>query len=332
MSETGISWCDATWNPFVGCSKVSPACANCYAEAQAARIVKMMRGVGKVSHYESVIAERGGAAVWSGDLAQAPEKARFEPLHWRKPRDIFVGSMTDVFHPAAPRDWQIEAFAIAALAPQHRFLFLTKRAKDMRVFLSDPTTQKQVWTRAMTMATERGLCFALIKNVQPGAWPLPNVAIGVTVEDQPRADERRNDLGALVGLGWQTFVSYEPALGPVDWRNWAFLKLLISGGESSNAARPAHPDWFRRARDFSAAAGIAFHFKQWGEYGPCELHPPGAAPLSAVTSTGRHLTAKGALTEHMGESGIEIIARFGTRRAGYLLDGREHRDRLPSRA
>lgn len=94
-------------------------------------------------------------------------------------------------------------------------------------------------------------------------WPLPNVLLGVSVEDQDRADHHRDNLGPLARRdGWRTFVSYEPALGPVDWIGWEFLSWMISGGESGAGARPSHPDWHRDARDFCARAGIPFFFKR----------------------------------------------------------------------
>lgn len=163
-----------------------------------------------------------------------------------------------------------------------------------------------------------------------------------THEDQTRADERHADLEALAHQGWKTFCSYEPALGPVNWNGWEFLRQLIAGGESGPKARPPHPDWFRDARDWSAAAGVAFFFKQWGEWREVECPEAddlgrnqdpyfialgaafaGDASFVAMSPDGYRFNGSERVnSRHYGPSAFQ---RVGKRRAGSLLDGREHK-------
>jgi protein gp37 len=211
---TSISWATDSWNPFVGCSLASPGCTNCYAMHQAARILRMQRSRGGASAYEGAITAVKGQPVWTGRINQASEKARWAPLSWLKPRTIFVGSMSDFFHPSALDAWRIEALAIAALTQRHIYLILTKRGADMHRFISDPATAKAVWTRASEIAIQRNIRPERMADMRPGHWPLDNVALGVSVEDQKRADERIPVLLATPAA--RRFVSAEPLLGQVD--------------------------------------------------------------------------------------------------------------------
>ncbi|WP_146090272.1 DUF5131 family protein, partial [Rhodoblastus acidophilus] len=134
--KSKIDWTDATWNPIVGCSIVSPACTNCYAMAMARRIECMKSGTA----YEGTTRlSVNGTPVWTGKVAQAVEHALTQPLRWRRPRKIFVNSMGDLFHESVPDEWIDRVFAVMALAPQHTFQILTKRAKRMRDYLFHPT-------------------------------------------------------------------------------------------------------------------------------------------------------------------------------------------------
>jgi protein gp37 len=250
MAETSaIEWTDATWNPIVGCSLVSPACTNCYAMAMAARIERMKPD----SHYAGTTKVANGKPVWTGELKRAPNAILRRPLAWKRPRKIFVNSMSDLFHERVPVDLIDDIFAVMALAPQHTFQILTKRPARMREYLTDPETPNHLES-----------LLTIIDN--PGAtsltWPLPNVWLGVTAEDQKRADERRDDFKSLAEFGWTTFVSYEPALGPVDWMGWEFVRQIIFGDESGPNSRPPHPQWARDTRDFCDDAGVAFFMKQ----------------------------------------------------------------------
>lgn len=355
-NKTGISWCDETWNPFVGCSPVSPACAHCYAQEQAARIVRLARGVGRVSHYEAALSQAGGAPRWSGAIAQAPEKSRLAMLaKTRKPSDVFVGSMTDFFHPAAPEDWRIEALAIMALTPWRRYLLLTKRAPDMRALMSNPNTPRRIAAIILTRHLDWGVSgHDAIAALAPRAqerdkesvrWPLENVALGVTAEDQERADLRIPELLATPAA-WR-FLSCAPLLGPLDLFGLDYEGPLLGGeptqqqisgpngvwfirhggprldfivveGESGKTARPTHPDWVRGLRDQCAQTETTFHFKQWGEWADVNQPENGAVVME---SRERHFWP-----DKTGQ-----MMRVGTRRAGHLLDGVEHRGRLPAR-
>ena len=348
--STGISWADETWNPFVGCRAVSPACANCYAQDMAARIVRMEAGLGRLSHYALTVRPTPKGAAWTGHIARAPHKARFAPFGLKRPRDIFVCSMSDFFHAGAPDEWRIEALAIMALTPRHQYLLLTKRAADMRRFMSSPATARAVWDKAAKLAIERNLCFARIEDMLVGGWPLPNVALGVTAEDQARADERCDDLEATPAA--KRFVSYEPALGPIDLRRW--LKLtpdnqplffnpprdhfdwVICGGESGSNARPMSIQWARELRDQCAAAAVPFFFKQWGEWAPARCRSSGEpgkfvfgdyefdrTAWSFSDFYPRQFTMFGSRC---------VMERLGLRRAGHLLDGVEHHARPFSRS
>jgi len=269
---TSISWATDSWNPFVGCSLASPGCSNCYAMHQAARILRMQRGLKNGSYYEGVITAVKGQPVWTGRINQASEKARWAPLSWLKPRTIFVGSMSDFFHPVALDAWRIEALAIAALTQRHTYLILTKRAADMQRFMSDPATAKAVWTRASEIVIQRNIKPQRLADTRPGHWPLDNVALGVSGEDQKRADERI-PLLRQTPARWR-FLSAEPLLGPMDIsRHLHMLDLVIAGGENDRGDRLTHPDWIRALRDACERHGVKFHFKQWGAWAPISQLP-----------------------------------------------------------
>lgn len=278
---TKIEWTDKVWNPVTGCSKVSPGCDNCYAETFAERF----RGT-PGHHFQ-----RGF------DIVLRRERLD-EPLKWRKPRRVFVNSMSDLFHEAVPDDYIADVFARMWWTPQHTFQVLTKRHGRMRSLLP------RLEGRLRNM--ERDL--ALVHAPTPLHWPLPNVWLGVSVENQRWADVR---LPALMRTPAAVrFVSCEPLLEPVNLRrwlrpvpdcghvtpedgtcghpaaltpechrwadcparpqrdDWRGLDWVIAGGESGARARPMHPDWARQLRDDCAVAGVPFFFKQWGEWTP----------------------------------------------------------------
>lgn len=255
-----IEWTDATWNPIVGCSIVSPGCTNCYAMSMAARIEKMQPG----SHYAGTTKTVNGNHVWTGKLALAPDHILTAPLRRKKPRRIFVNSMGDLFHESVPEHWIDLVFAIMALSPQHTFQCLTKRSKHMREYMTGG------WQSRI------GAIMDEIKPVEIGKWGfvaehLDNCWLGVSAEDQARADERVPDL--LDTPAAVRFVSYEPALGPLtlgsfkpDW--------VIMGSESGRNARPARVEWFQSMRDQCLAAGIPFFLKQFVDDNGHKIHTP----------------------------------------------------------
>ena len=169
--KTGIEWTDATWNPIVGCSVVSPGCTHCYAMSMAARIEKMTPG----SHYAGLTDASKAGPVWNGRLALAPDHILTQPLRWQKPRRIFVNSMGDLFHEDVPDDWIDRVFAVMALAPQHTFQVLTKRAERMRNYLlRDPDVARDRW----------------YQSVPAGKWPVSIAEAYAAIHPQA-SDEAR---------------------------------------------------------------------------------------------------------------------------------------------
>ena len=279
-----IEWTDATWQPITGCSVVSPGCTNCYAMKLAGTRLK---------HHESrkgLTRDSKAGPVWTGEV-RLNEQWLDQPLRWKRSRKIFVCAHGDLFAENVPDEWIDRVFAVMALATQHTFQVLTKRADRMRQYVTSLHN-----SRALAP-----IVFDLIKSweLEPRkmtlARTLPNVWLGVSAEDQKRADERIPDLLATPAA--VRFVSAEPLLGPlhlddfcdghkfVDWLrgNWWHddpdgpgaisrgherLDWVIVGGESGPGSRPMHPAWVRSLRDQCAAAGTAFFMKQWGEWAP----------------------------------------------------------------
>ena len=237
---SNIEWTEKTWNPIVGCTVVSPGCTNCYAMKMAARIERM----GGAPQYDGATQKTKGGAVWTGKMTLA-EKALLEPLKRKKPTMYFVNSMGDLFHENVPDEWIDQVFSIMGQCPQHTFQILTKRSSRMREYV----------VGCQNGADDIG-----------GVWPLPNVWLGVSAEDQTRWDERWPDLARTPAA--VRFVSAEPLLGPIDMIGAGKLDWVIVGGESGPGARATHPEWARSIRDQCAAAGVSFFFKQWGEWKP----------------------------------------------------------------
>lgn len=268
--KSKIEWCDASWNPIVGCSKVSPACDNCYAEVMARRLAANPQ----TPWYKNTIKD----GEWSGEGSFIPHVLE-KPLSWKKGRRIFVCSMSDLFHESTPVEYTDKVFAVMALCPQHTFQVLTKRPERMRKFMSCDVSSAMVEGAAHALyykLTGEDPSFNIVVNL-----PLPNVWLGVTVEDQKRADERIPIL--LDTPAAKRFVSCEPLLGSVDLGEWLappeetgvsfggwaeqvagppLLDWVITDGESGPNARPSHPDWFRSLRDQCVDAGVPFFFKQ----------------------------------------------------------------------
>jgi protein gp37 len=213
--RTGIEWTEATWNPVSGCSKVSPGCAHCYAE-------RLSRRFGH-THHPWV------PAYEAENVVMHPERLE-QPLRWRRPRLIFVNSMSDVFHERVPLSFVSQVFDVMAEAEQHVFQILTKRHERL----------------------------AEIADELP--WP-ENVWIGVSIENNRwcvRADYIRRVPAAV------RFISAEPLLGPLDRLDLTEIDWLIAGGESGPRHRSIDPVWVRALRDRCQQEGVAFFFKQWG--------------------------------------------------------------------
>jgi protein gp37 len=210
---TRIEWTEATWNPVTGCDQVSPGCAHCYAKTFAER----WRNI-PGHHYEQGF-----------DLRLWPERLE-QPLQWRRPRMIFVNSMSDLFHEGIPLAYIERVFDVMARAPHHTFQILTKRHQ-----------------RLAELAPE--LC-----------WP-ENVWMGVSIENR-RFVKRADFLGEVPAV--VRFISAEPLLGPLDGLDLSGIHWLIAGGESGHRHRPVREEWMIELRDQCREQGVAFFFKQWG--------------------------------------------------------------------
>ena len=249
--KTGIEWTDTTWNPIVGCSVVSPGCANCYAMRTAG--TRLDREGGPARYRGTTQLSKAGP-VWTGKVHFAPDAVWTAPLRWRRPRRVFVNSMGDLFHEAVPDGWIDRVFAVMALAPQHTFQVLTKRAKRMRAYFASAigrdgsplTTARNVGgiciEREMQIREAIGALQSQFPVTDPIAFPLPNVWLGVSTEDQARADERIPDLLATPAA--VRFVSAEPLLGPIDFTRWIAIDWQCSccHGFFSGRHRPTCPD------------------------------------------------------------------------------------------
>lgn len=291
--KTKIEWTEATWNPVTGCKKVSAGCKHCYAERDWARL----------AHLPSY---QGRAFT---DVVCHPERLD-QPLRWKRPRRIFVNSMSDLFHPDVPIEFIRQVFDVMEVCPQHTFQILTKRAERMQFLLWSEWDWK----------------------------PAANIWLGVSVEDQATADER-------IPLLLQTpaavrWISAEPLLGAVDLSQFLIHSLdeaeavgnygldwVVAGGESGSLARPMYPDWVRNLRNQCADANVPFLFKQWGEW----------APSTALPQDIRLRYEQWAWTnEQGGEPHVgfgpfkdefahhELMGKVGKARAGRLLDGVLH--------
>ena len=294
MTASKIEWTEHTWNPIVGCSIVSPGCTNCYAMRMAGRLELMGQ-----QRYAGTTRKVNGNTVWTGKLARAPNPAWFAPIERKKPTMYFVNSMSDLFHEDCPDDWILDALTVMAIASQHTFQVLTKRPDRMREFMSRPDLLEDIYTNWYSWSGGAR---------EVWSWPLHNLWLGTSAEDQPRYDARSRDLYATPAK--VRFFSMEPLIGPIkaDWlADW-----VITGGESGHNARPMNPQWAQDIRDQCAAAGVAYFHKQNGEFRPC-------TDVELKTACGAIRVG-----DRAGHTG-EYVMRVGKAKAGALLDGREHK-------
>ncbi len=319
-----IQWTDRTWNPVRGCSVVSPGCVNCYAMKQAHRF----SGPGRA--YEGLTKQTKAGPQWTGKL-RTVESALDEPLSWRKPARVFVNSMSDLFHDDVPDEFIDRVFAVMALAPRHTFQILTKRAERMRAYMS--ALDRAIRLPTETFARWRSEAEQILNDRQDlttvvtSTWPLPNVWLGVSAEDQQRADER-------IPLLLQTpaavrFVSAEPLLGSIDfnriqlpdaylqmngyagvlpakadvdaewddfkyWQRKALtLDWVIVGGESGPGARPCDVRWILSIVEQCAQARVSCFVKQVGPWLRAVGDKPAGPGFTPWTSDKRMRDRKG---------------------------------------
>ena len=368
MGKTSIEWVRGqdgsegkSWNPIrarnretgkVGwaCVHVSPGCEHCYSEA-----FNAFRGTGlkyraqDLKHVESFLDPKTLAA----------------PLSWKRPCKIFVCSMTDLFGEWVPFEQIATVFGVMAACPQHTFIVLTKRPERAREFFAWIEEKGQqaavqggdVQVRFCVMAAdhfiERGF------HVTYPPWPLPNVWLLTSAEDQETAEKRIPHL--LKCPATVHGVSYEPALSRVDFSPWLrpeftvhrgdtvlesaegraaitaiakaaaiqagarFIGWLIAGGESGPRARPMHPDWARSVRDQCQAAGVPYFFKQWGEWAPTDIAPGGDLGGDMRCGLVEIVRPAGEMDGHF-RKGDVLMRRLGKKVSGALLDGREWRE------
>lgn len=306
--HSSIEWTDATWNPITGCSIVSPGCTHCYAMKLAGTRLK------HIPSREGLTKDTKAGPVWTGEVRLNRQWLR-QPIEWKKSRKIFVCAHGDLFAENVPDEWIIEVFTVMAIADHHTFQVLTKRPDRARDFLSEPYRLDDIYDNWYTYSGGARQVYS---------WPLHNVWIGASAEDQLRYDSRRRYVDETPAK--VRFWSLEPLLGPLDLKighvkpDW-----VIVGGESGQGARPMHPDWARSIRDQCAAAGVAFHFKQWGAWldereATARSMAPGPEMFSA------HGEPKGDrwhFYDSRARNGDAMI-RVGKKRAGRLLDGVEH--------
>lgn len=330
MSESSaIEWTDATWNPVLGCTHVSEGCDNCYAAREAS---------GRLSGHP-LYAGLARNGKFTGEVRLVPERLE-DPLRWRRPRLVFVNSMSDLFHDAVPDEFIARVFAVMAAAHQHIFQVLTKRPARMRSLLSDRDfiagLAGRIW-RSPPQRTEG-------RVIEPW-YPLPNVWLGTSVETQKWADVRIPKL--LETPAAVRFLSCEPLLGPLDLnlvpipihgpRDLAIRQLdwVIVGGESGPGARPMHPEWARDLLIQCLVARVPFFFKQWGEWAPAGyegthlLHVngslvdrAGATQRVPLNPSSVHTRYQDVDLVHRGHPGWVRVRRVGKRAAGRQLDGR----------
>lgn len=314
-----IEWTDATWSPVTGCTPASEGCQNCYAK----RMANRLRG-------------RCGYPADDPFKVTMHEDRLGEPLRWKKPRKVFVCSMSDLFHEDVPNEFIDYVFAVMGRSQQHTFILLTKRPERMREYLQAGRYQQILNIAYRLKYRPEGLGKG-IDNPKDMRW-WPNVWLGVTAENQQRADERIPILLQIPAA--VRFVSIEPMLGPVDLTGIRFdrntimnvlegcginrlspcqsipnafcekINWVICGGETGPGARPMHPEWMRSVRDQCRDAGVPFFFKQWGEWNPDNKG-----------------ICRGIRTQKL--EGV-VLYRIGKKAAGRSLDG-ETWDEMPER-
>lgn len=370
--EKGLWW-DRNWPVLEGCAPCSPACDNCFAAEYAHRFG------GSLPYLRGLTTKDG---KWNGTVIMRQDQLEL-PLKTKKPTVWFVAERSDLFHPAVPFEFIASVFGAISHARHHNFMVLTKRPERMAeffVWLSSETTHKEAWVATVNHAeficgekkgargseNDPAECLAIsafydrsiiAKGGHPHGshydqWPLPNLWLGVTAENQEQAEKRIPLL--LQTPSAHRFVSVEPMLGAIDlsqhlnlhWRSTAGIDLdapqfeprlnwIICGGESGRNARPTHPDWVRSLRDQCHAAGVPFFFKQWGEWAGGKFDRRKGKMICNPSSVGEEIgrifwTNKSfPKVKLWGESDhywTHASTLVGKKAASRLLDGKEHLD------
>jgi protein gp37 len=338
--NSNIEWTDHTFNPWIGCTKVSPGCANCYAEAHDNRFGGGHWGKGAPRQRTSEANWRKPVQWNRQEEAKLVSHAEF--VNPRRPR-VFCASLADWLDDEAPIEWLADLFDLIRKTPNLDWLLLTKRPENWRARVEAASDH-------LFDHGDRDTCGWLVAWWKHGVAPR-NIWLGTTVEDQTRGIER---ISTLVKIPARVrFLSCEPLLAPVDLRPWFylannepwnfahpdpmayaqeryrratranFIHWVICGGESGPNARPMHPDWARELRDQCAAAGVPFFFKQWGEWANAGCEAFGKVKPRAIT----WIRWDGSRWPHCPEdenADCVTLSCVGKKAAGRLLDGREH--------
>ncbi|MEJ8654647.1 phage Gp37/Gp68 family protein [Streptomyces sp. MS1.AVA.3] len=349
-TTTSIEWArnadgspGKTWNPVSGCDRVSDGCTNCYAMTMARRLKAMgARGYDKDGHPKT---SGPGFGVWLHDWDLTM------PLQLRKPTRIFVNSMSDLFHKDVPDEYIARVFAVMLASERHTFQVLTKRHARMQALVSSNAFREQV--DKLAVGEYGSMHVAQYKN---GWWPLPNLWLGVSVENQDWANKR---IPALLRTpATVRFISAEPLLGPVDLTRILYqgdtayvvdaldgrygerephtsfrygmaglepVDWVIAGGESGPKARPMHAAWARSLRDQCSKSrrGVPFLFKQWGEYRPFWRPDTDGRPCSEPVLYVNAETGEALPEAEVPDTGSwQGVHRLGKKKAGKELDGR----------
>ncbi|MDZ7703331.1 MAG: phage Gp37/Gp68 family protein [Trueperaceae bacterium] len=344
-----IKWTDKTWNPVIGCTRVSEGCRHCYAERMSARLSANP----KAPDYDEIAEfDDDKGPRWTGKVKTLPRKLS-DPLSWRKPRRVFVNSMSDLFHPDVGFEFIAAVWGVMASCPQHTFQVLTKRPEravkffewiedfhETEIAMSSLAANCWMWSIEMMARHDDDEAMGWCEEFYHGEtdWPLPNVWLGTSVEHQEAADERIPWL--LKCPAAVRFLSCEPLLGPVDllragamyqdsagrgpsmW-HWVVSEIdwVIAGGESGPGARPMHAQWVRSIRDQCSETDTPFFFKQWGAWKPATSD--GEPPATHCVSQ------DGSLRDISSGSPDDCpVVRVGKGEAGRELDGEKY-DEFP---
>jgi protein gp37 len=319
-TKTKIEWADYVSNPLkanfldgekvrrgYACVKHSEGCANCWASTFNVRLgTGLAYTLPNLAKVDLFWDEAEEKRLETFKVKGPFKNGRTRPI-------LFINDMTDLFGGWVDVEHQKRTFGVMEWRRDIDFVILTKRPENMLAFVA-------------------------------GSHVLPNVILGTSIENQKRADERLVPMLNLAGRGWRTMVSYEPALGPVNWQAWAVLDWLICGGESGHGARPMHPDWARQARDFCHTYEIPFFFKQWGEWMPVAQQYGDDDLVFELDRYSQYremcLGNDGTVFSESGQRGEEFwcgyqptpntnpwfMARVGRGKSGHQLDGQEWRE------
>lgn len=353
--KTGISWTrgddgspGSTWNPIRGCTPVSPGCKNCYAAKVAQRF--SFPG-GPFQGLVRINASGERTDEWNGEITYVEDHV-LDPIRWRRPRRIFVNSVSDLFHHNVSDTVIDRIFAVMALAPHHTFQVLTKRPERMRDYMIQTCTEKgglRIGQVAADLMREEGKSLSLHEQAKVSnqfEWKEQfHVWLGTSVENQQYANER-------IPLLLQTpaavrFISAEPLLGPIDFGKIvmpdgdhlntlyndgenAGLDWVICGGESQRGSRPMDPRWARGLRDQCKAAGVPFFFKQWGDWTPnrpenyCRV--TGKRYSHETFSWADDGTPYNSFNPPVGHFPSVMVYKVGAKKTGDFLDGVQHHE------